>query len=116
MALGTYNKFGHISISDEAVAVIGSRTASECYGVVELVSRRFSDNLAKIFNKKTYGKGVRVVTADNVAIIDLYVVLKLGVNVEAVRESLSKAVVYSVEKYTGMRVKSVTVNVVGVRV
>jgi uncharacterized alkaline shock family protein YloU len=36
--------------------------------------------------------------------------------VEAVRESLTKAVTYSVEKYTGMRVKNVTVNVVGVRV
>lgn len=58
MALSTYNKFGHITVSDEAVAIIVSKAASECYGVVELVSRRFSDNLAKIFNKKTYGKGV----------------------------------------------------------
>lgn len=56
MALSTYNKFGHITVSDEAVAIIVSKAASECYGVVELVSRRFSDNLAKIFNKKTYGK------------------------------------------------------------
>ena len=116
MALSTYNKFGHITVSDEAVAIIVSKAASECYGVVELVSRRFSDNLAKIFNKKTYGKGVRVVTTDNVAHIDIFVILKLGVNVEAVRESLTKAVTYSVEKYTGLRVKNVTVNVVGVRV
>ena len=111
MALSTYNKFGHITVSDEAVAIIVSKAASECYGVVELVS-----NLAKIFNKKTYGKGVRVVTTDNVAHIDIFVILKLGVNVEAVRESLTKAVTYSAEKYTGMRVKNVTVNVVGVRV
>lgn len=116
MALSTSNKYGHISISDEAVAIIVSHAASECYGVVELVSRRFSDNLAKIFNKQTYGKGVKVVTNDNVAHIDIYVILKLGVNVEAVRESLIKAVKYSVEKYTGMRVKSVNVNVLGVRV
>ena len=66
--------------------------------------------------RKSYGKGVRVVTTDNVAHIDIFVILKLGVNVEAVRESLTKAVTYSVEKYTGMRVKNVTVNVVGVRV
>lgn len=101
MALSTYNKFGHISVSDEAVAIIVSKAASECYGVVELVSRRFSDNLAKIFNKKTYGKGVRVVTTDNVVHIDIFVILKLGVNVEAVRESLTKAVTYSVEKIHG---------------
>ncbi len=116
MALSTYNKYGHITISDEAVAIIVSRAASDCYGVVELVSRRFSDNVAKIFNKQSYGKGVRVVTTDNIAYIDIFVVLKLGVNVEAVRESLIKAITYSVERYTGMRVKLVNVNVVGVRV
>lgn len=116
MALSTYNKFGHITISDEAVAVIANRTASDCYGVVELVSRRFSDNVAEIFNRQTYGKGVRVVTVDNIAYIDIYAVLKLGVNVEAVRESLSKAVAYNVARFTGMRVKTVNVNVVGVRV
>ena len=116
MALNTYNKYGRITISDEAVAIIVSRAASDCYGVVELVSRRFTDNLAKIFNKQTYGKGVRVVTTDNIVYIDLFVVLKLGVNVEAVRESLVKAVTYGIERYTGMRVKTVNVNVVGVRV
>ena len=103
MALSTYNKFGHITVSDEAVAIIVSKAASECYGVVELVSRRFSDNLAKIFNKKTYGKGVRVVTTDNVAHIDIFVILKLGVNVEAVRESLTKAVTYARQERNGQR-------------
>lgn len=116
MALSTYNKYGHITISDEAVAIIVSRAASECYGVVELVSRRLSDNVAKMFNKQSYGKGVRVVSQDNIVYIDIFVVLKLGVNVEAVRESLTKAVSYSVQRYTGMRVKRVNVNIVGVRV
>jgi Uncharacterized protein conserved in bacteria len=116
MSLQTTNIYGRISISDDAVAIIASQAAAECYGVVELVSRRLSDNLAQLFNKQTYGKGVKVATVDNKVYIDIFAVLKLGVNVEAVRESMLKAVKYSVERYTGMRVKLVTVNIVGVRV
>lgn len=116
MALQTSNIYGRISISDEAVAIIASVAASECYGVVELVSRRLSDNLAQLFNKKVYGKGVKVGTVNNMIYIDIFAVLKLGVNVEAVRESLTRAITYSVERFTGMRIKTVRVNIVGVRV
>lgn len=116
MALNTSNIYGRITISDEAVAIIASMAASECYGVVELVSRRLSDNIAQLFNKQIYGKGVKVGTIDNMIYIDVFVVLKLGVNVEAVRESLASTVTYKVEHYTGMRVKYVNVNIVGVRV
>ena len=45
MSLTTTNKFGKISITDEAVQSVASRVASECYGVVDLVSRSFGDNL-----------------------------------------------------------------------
>lgn len=116
MAVTTSNKFGRINITDDAVAIIASRAAADCYGVVELVSRRLSDNIAQLFNKRAVGKGVKVNTIDNTVFIDIFVVLKLGVNAEAVKESLAKAVTYKVELYTGMRVKSVNINIVGARV
>ena len=49
MSLTTSNKLGKISISDEAVAAVASQAASECYGVVEMVSRRFSDNIGSLW-------------------------------------------------------------------
>ncbi len=116
MSLSTTNKFGKISISDEAVQAIASHAASECYGVVDLVSRRFSDNFGQLFNKNKQGKGVIVQSVDNFIYIEVFVVLKLGVNVDAVKKSLSDAVMFSVETFTGMRVKRVHVNVVGIRV
>ncbi len=115
MSLTTSNKFGKISISDEAVQAVASHTASECYGVVDLVSRRFSDNFGQLFNKNQHGKGVLVQTVDNFIYIELFVVLKRDVSVEAVKKSLSDAVTFSVETFTGMRVKRVHVNVVGIR-
>ncbi len=116
MSLTTSNKFGKISISDEAVQAVASHAAAECYGVVDLVSRRFSDNFGQLFNKNQNGKGVLVQTVDNFIYIELFVVLKCGVNVDAVKKSLSDAVGFSVETFTGMRVKRVHVNVVGIRV
>ena len=116
MSLTTSNKYGKISITDEAVQIIASRVASECYGVVDLVSRRFSDNLGHLFNKNTLGRGVKVATVDNLIYVEVFVILKVGVNIEAVKKSLSDTVKFGLETFTGMRVKRVHVNVVGIRV
>lgn len=116
MALTTSNKFGKIYISEEAVRTVASQAALECYGVVDLVSRRFSDSFGLLMGRSRAGRGVVVQLVDNFIYIELYVVLKIGVNVEAVKKSLSDAVKFSLETFTGMRVRRVHVNVVGIRV
>ena len=116
MAVKTSNKFGKITVSDEAVVVVANRIASECYGVVDLVSRRVTDALAQLFRSDKNTKGVKVTCIDHNIYIDLSVLFKEGVNVEAVSESLRSAVKYSVEEFTGMVVNAVNVNVLGVRV
>ena len=52
---------------------------------------------------------------NNKIYLELYVVLRDGVNVEAVCDSVRSTVKYDVETYTGMRVSGIVVNVVGVR-
>lgn len=117
MSLTTSNKFGKISISDEAVQAVASHAASECYGVVDLVSRRFSDNFGQLFSKNPQqGKGVLVQTVDSFIYVEVFVVLKRDVNIDAVKKSLSDTVGFAVETFTGMRVKRVHVNVVGMRI
>ena len=68
-----------------------------------------------LFNKEPLGKGVKIVTMDNRIFVELYVILKDGVNRDAVIESLRSSVQYNVEHLTGMRVKSVIIHVVGVK-
>ncbi len=116
MSLSTLNRFGKITISDEAVRLVASHTAAECYGVVDLVSKRFSDNVGQLFNKNKLGKGVSVQTVGDAMYVEVFVILKVGVNVDAVKKSLSDAVRFSLETFTGMRVKRVHVNVLGIRV
>ena len=47
--------------------------------------------------------------------IDVYVIIKFGVSINAVAESLKESVKYRVEKFTGMIVDTVNVNVIGVK-
>lgn len=116
MAVKTSNKYGKITVSDEAVAMIAGHAAAECYGVVELVSRKFTDSLASIFKQNSNTKGIRVTSEDNKIYIDVFAILKQGVLVDAVSESLRSVITYSVETFTGMRVMQVNVNVVGIKV
>lgn len=116
MSLTTSNKFGKISISEDAMQAVASQAAGECYGVVDLVSRRFSDNFSQLMGKDQLGKGVLVENVDNLIYVEVFVVLKVGVNIEAVKKSLADLVKFSLETFTGMRVKRVHVNVVGIRV
>ena len=71
MSVNTANVYGKISISDEAIAIVAGHTALDCYGIVDLVAKKLSDNFAMLFKKQNYNKGVKVLTVDNKIYIDL---------------------------------------------
>ena len=99
-----------ISISDLAIAKVAAQAALESYGIVDTASRHFTDTFAELFRKDAGGKGVKVVTSGNRIYIDISVLIKYGVSIEAVAESLKEAIKYKVENFTGMIVDTVNVN------
>ena len=115
MSVNTNNAYGKISISDLAIAKVASHTALESYGIMEMVSRRFTDSLSALLNKESGGRGIKVTTSGNRIYIDVYVIIKYGVSISAVAESLKEAIKYKVEAFTGMIVDTVNVNVIGVK-
>lgn len=115
MPVTTSNTYGKISISDEAIAKVAAHAALECYGIVEMVPRTFMDSFSQLLKKETGGKGVKVVTSGDRIYIDIFVIIKFGVSISAVAESLKKAVKYKVEQFTGMIVDMVNVNILGVK-
>ena len=115
MSVNTSNKYGKIVVSDEVIAQVAGHAALECYGVHELVSRKFTDSLAELFNKQPYGSGVKITIVDNKIYISIYAILKYGVSVDAVSDSLRSTVKYKVEQFTGMMVRAVKVHVVGIK-
>ncbi|MCL2062093.1 MAG: Asp23/Gls24 family envelope stress response protein [Firmicutes bacterium] len=116
MSVNTANAYGRITVTDEAIAQIAGQAALECYGIVDLVSKKLSDSLADLMKKKRASRGVKVITSGGRIIIDLYVIIKYGVSIDAVAQSLRRSVKYATEKFTGMVVDAVNVNVAGVRV
>ena len=114
MAVNTSNVYGKISISDSAIAKVAKNAALECYGIVDTVSRRFTDTLSELF-RRPVGKGIKVVTSGDRIYIDVYVIIKYGVSINAVAESLKEGVKYKVERFTGMIVDTVNVNIIGVK-
>lgn len=115
MELATFNSFGKISISKKAIAKVAAVSVMECVGVVGLVSQRsfFKGNALT-----TNHKGVVITNLENdIMKIDVYVIMKhCGVSASAVSESIRQSVKYSVERFSGMMVKSVAVHIVDVRV
>jgi len=116
MTVTTSNANGQINITDESIALVAGNAASECYGVISLLGNRVADNFSELFKKNPKSSGVKLITIDNRIQIDLFVILKYGVSMTAVCESLKDSVKYSVENFTGMIVDCVNVNVIGVKV
>ncbi len=115
MSVNTSNVFGKISISDAAIAKVAKNAALECYGIVETVSRRFTDSLSELLKKQPGSRGIKVVTSGDRIFIDVFVIIKYGVSINAVAESLKESIKYKVEKFTGMIVDTVNVNIIGVK-
>ncbi len=114
MSVNTHNVYGKISISDKAIAKVALKATLDCYGIVETVSNKMTDSISELLKFDT-AKGVKVTTLDDRICIDLSVMIKFGVSISAVAESLKQSVKYAVESFTGMIVDSVNVNIVGVK-
>ena len=115
MSVNTSNVYGKISISDSAIAKVAKNAALECYGIVDTVSRRLTESISELIKKQPDGRGVKIVTNGDRIYIDVNVIIKYGVSINAVAESLKEGVMYKVEKLTGMIVDTVNVNILGVK-
>lgn len=115
MSVSTKNVYGKISISDDAIALVARQACLDCYGIVEMVNKGFKDAISGLLVKGVPSTGVRIATTADKIFIDLYVIIKFGVSLSAVGETLKQTVKYNIEKFTGMVVDSVNVNIMGVK-
>lgn len=110
------NERGTVSISNAVIAMLAGYTATQCYGVVGMCSKTSKDGLAGLLKKENIDKGIKVKTENNVIDISLYIVVEYGLNIGTIGETIRSNVKYNVEKFTGMEVASVQINVESVRV
>lgn len=116
MSVKTSNAFGTITIDNNAIAVVAGYNALDCYGVVDLVVGSAKESFSELFKSPSLTRGVKIASSGNHIVVDLNVILKYGVSINAVAESVKNTVKYGVEKFTGMIVDAVNIKVIGVRV
>ena len=110
------NPLGKIYISEEAIATLAGLATNESYGVVGMVSRRFSDGLTELLGRESLGRGVEVVWQDQQLYIEVHVVVSYGTRISEVARNVISRVHYTVQKYTELPIAWVTVNVRSIKI
>lgn len=105
---------GSVMISEDVVATIVSLAVKEVEGVVGLSTKPGAD-IADMIGKKNWGKGLRIVIADDNALtVDCDIIVSYGQSVVSVASSVQETVFAALESATGVKVNAVNVNVCGI--
>jgi len=109
------NNLGSITITPNVIANIAGSIATRCYGVVAMAAKGGIGDLVTAI-KKDNSKGIKVSIEEDGVDIEIHIVVKYGVNIKAIADSIVKDVNYQVELATGFKVRNVSVNIVDVLV
>jgi uncharacterized alkaline shock family protein YloU len=102
---------GDLHISTDVFTAIGGYTATNCFGVKGMASRRVQDGLVQLLRRENLAKGVRVSypAEGNTLEITLHIAVEHGINIPEICRSIMCEVRYNVEKITGATVSSVNI-------
>lgn len=104
---------GDLSISDEAISTIVSLAAKEIDGVASL-KHNLSEQLAAIFSRGGYRKGVKVEGNDDGITLEINMRVDYGVNVSDLAIKVQENIKTAVEAMIDIKVAAVNVHVMGV--
>jgi uncharacterized alkaline shock family protein YloU len=102
---------GALHIAPEVFTAIGGYSATNCFGVKGMASRRVQDGLVQLLRRENLAKGVRVSypAEGNTVDITLHIVVEHGINIPEICRSIMGEVRYNVEKVTGAAVSAVNI-------
>ena len=115
MAARTENEFGSVIISNNVIAIAAGIIATSCYGVVGMAVRNAKDGIVSLLKPSNFSKGIKVTIEDNEVVVDMYIIVQYGVNINAICESIIHGVKYRLSELIGMDVKAVNVFVESIR-
>lgn len=114
--MGISNENGSINYSVDVIANIVGISTMECYGVVGMASKNAGDGFWELIKGENLSKGVKINSKDDNINIELYIIVQYGTKISVIASNIIQKVKYNVENYTGLKARSITVNVQGVRV
>lgn len=105
---------GNIKISVDVVAKIASIAAKEIEGVAYMRSNFVNEVAQKLGAKKSGTQGVKVEITEDMATVDMYLVVDYGVKIPELAWNVQEKVKESVEAMTGLSVTSVNIHIEGI--
>ncbi len=104
---------GTVMISEDVVAAIVAHAISDVEGIAGIVTKPGAD-IADLISKN-WGKGVKILIAeDNTLSVDCSITICYGESVVETAQAAQAAIVNAVESMTGVKVRTVNVNVCGI--
>ncbi len=100
-----------VQIADDVIAVIAEIASLEVEGASSIGAKK---DIVKAIRGKKATKGIAVEVIENEVFIDVMCTLKYGVKIQDVCLKIQEKVKNSIETMTGLHVKRVDVQVVGV--
>lgn len=110
------NDMGTIFISEEVLLKVIGYAALECYGIVAMSSKRAKDGFVEWLGRENLSRGVQVRMVNDQLDVDLFIVVEYGISVAEVCKTIVEVVRYKLESMTGVKVRSVNINVEGIRI
>jgi len=105
---------GAITIAHDVYTNIAGLAATNCFGVRGMAMRSMSDGLVHLLKREVMSKGVLVsFSEDGEMTIALHIIIKNGINIPVLCESIISEVRYKVESATGTEVKTVDIFIDG---
>ena len=105
-----------IQISDDVISVIAGKAVSEVEGVAGMAGG-FAGGITEVLSgKKNLSKGIKVDINENVAKIDVNIIVEYGIRIPDVAFEIQNRIKKAVETMTGLKVSSVNVHVQGVSI
>lgn len=108
-------EYGNVKIADDVVAIIASVASTEIPGVVGM-SGGLTGGFSEMLGKKNLSKGVKVELIENEAIIDVFIIVEYGKNIDDIGKKVQANVKNSVETMTELKVREINVNIQGVSI
>lgn len=115
MPAKTNNVYGTITITERTIERFIYNVSTDCYGIVDFVPKNLFDAFFGFFKFDRKSKGINVRCNGDRLFIEITSIVKYGISINAVVDALKESVKYRVEKFTGMIVDTIDVNVIGVR-
>ena len=112
------NPNGYIEITNNYFSHLVGNIAQSCFGVTRMVSPNAIETIKSVIKSKAdldnSDQGVIVKNVNGNLIIDLYIAVSYGVNINAISDSITNKVRYTVEDVTGLTVSAVNVHIAGI--